>query len=110
LENQQRLDLVLEKLSPGGLAVLLAHEPDFAEISAKTGRFCLQLSGHSHGGQLVLPKIGTPIRGFMFGKYPLGRYQVGDMVQYTNRGLGTNLIWSRINCPPEITVITLKRP
>jgi hypothetical protein len=110
LVNRQRLDLVLKKLSSGGPAVLLAHEPDFAEISAKTGRFCLQLSGHSHGGQLVLPKIGTPIRGFMFGKYPLGRYQVGDMVQYTNRGLGTNLIWSRINCPPEITVISLKRP
>jgi predicted MPP superfamily phosphohydrolase len=32
---------------------------------------------------------------------------VGDMVQYTNRGLGTNLLWSRINCPPEITVFTL---
>ena len=110
LLNCQRLDLVLKKLTSGGPAVLLAHEPDFAEISAKTGRFCLQLSGHSHGGQLVLPKIGTPIRGFMFGKYPLGRYQVGDMVQYTNRGLGTNLIWSRINCPPEITVITLKCP
>ena len=110
LVNRQRLDLVLKKLKSGGPAVLLAHEPDFAEISAKTGRFCLQLSGHSHGGQLVLPKIGTPIRGFMFGKYPLGRYQVGDMVQYTNRGLGTNLIWSRINCPPEITVITLKCP
>jgi uncharacterized protein len=110
LLNHQRLDLVLEKLAPGGPAVLLAHEPDFADVSAKTRRFCLQLSGHSHGGQLVLPKIGTPIRGFMFGKYPLGRYQVGDMVQYTNRGLGTNLIWSRINCPPEITVISLNCP
>jgi uncharacterized protein len=44
----------------------------------------------------------------MFSKYPLGRYQVGDMVQYTNRGIGTHVLRLRINCPPEITVITLQ--
>ena len=53
-----RLDAVLEKLPDGGPAVLLAHEPDFADISAATGRFGLQLSGHSHGGQIVLPWLG----------------------------------------------------
>lgn len=105
--NQHRLDLVMEKLNPPGPAVILVHEPDYADISARTGRFGLQLSGHSHGGQIVLPRIGTPIRARHFRKYPLGRYQIGDMVQYTNRGLGTNLFWSRINCPPEITVFTL---
>lgn len=106
--NRHRLDLVMEKLNPlSGPAVLLVHEPDFADISSRTGRFSLQLSGHSHGGQIVLPRIGTPIRARHFRKYPLGRYQIGDMVQYTNRGLGTNLLWSRINCPPEITVFTL---
>jgi predicted MPP superfamily phosphohydrolase len=107
MENRDRLDLVMKKLPPDGPAILLAHEPDFADISSKTGRFDLQLSGHSHGGQLVIPGIGTPIRSWHFRKYPLGRYQVGSMVQYTNRGLGTNLFWSRINCPPEITVIEL---
>lgn len=106
--NQDRLDLVMGKLPPQGPAILLAHEPDFADISAKTGRFCLQLSGHSHGGQFVIPRLGTPIRSYHFHKYPLGRYQVGDMVQYTNRGLGTNLFWTRINCPPEITVFDLE--
>ncbi|VVB69229.1 Uncharacterised protein [uncultured archaeon] len=55
----------------------------------------------------MIPGLGTPIRSYLFRKYPLGRYQVGDMVQYTNRGLGTNLIWSRINCPPEITIFSL---
>jgi uncharacterized protein len=105
--NRHRLDLVLSKLPPSGPAILLVHEPDFADVSAQTGRFSLQLSGHSHGGQIVIPKLGTPVRSKHFWKYPLGRYQVGDMVQYTNRGLGTNLFWSRINCPPEITVFTL---
>jgi len=107
LVNEHRLDQVLERLPPSGPAVLLVHEPDFADTSARTGRFCLQLSGHSHGGQIVIPRLGTPIRSYLFRRYPLGRYQVGSMVQYTNRGLGTNLIWSRINCPPEITVFTL---
>jgi predicted MPP superfamily phosphohydrolase len=86
----------------------LAHEPDFADISAKTNRFSLQLSGHSHGGQFVIPKLGTPFRGNGFWKYPLGRYQVKEMVLYTNRGIGTNAFWIRVNCAPEITVIDLQ--
>lgn len=106
LANKHDLDRVLKKLPASGPAILLVHEPDFADLSAVTGRFCLQLSGHSHGGQIVIPGFGTPIRGYHFKKYPLGRYQVGEMVQYTNRGLGTNLFWSRINCPPEITTFT----
>jgi predicted MPP superfamily phosphohydrolase len=107
LENH-RLDLVMEKLPSEGPAILLAHEPDFADISSTTGRFSLQISGHSHGGQFLIPALGTFIRGPHFIKYPVGKYQVGDMVQYTSRGLGTNVFWLRINCPPEITMFTLK--
>ena len=105
--KKDRLDVVLRKMHPDGPAVLLAHEPDFATNSAATKRFSLQLSGHSHGGQFVVPRLGTPFRGHLFRKYPVGKYKVGDMIQYTNRGLGTNSYWLRINCPPEITVITL---
>ncbi len=106
--KKNQLEEVLQKLPPNGPAILLAHEPDFADISAKTNRFSLQLSGHSHGGQFVIPKFGTPFRVDGFRKYPLGRYQVGEMVQYTNRGIGTNAFWIRINCAPEITVIDLQ--
>ena len=102
------LDAVLRKLPETGPAILLAHEPDFADVSAATGRFSLQLSGHSHGGQMIIPGLGTPFRGYQFRKYPLGEYKVGNMVQYTNRGLGTNVFWIRINCPPEITILTLQ--
>ena len=108
MAQEHDLDRVLKKLPSSGPAVLLVHEPDFADVAAATGRFGLQLSGHSHGGQFVLPKIGTPLRGSHFKKYPLGRYQVEDMVVYTSRGLGTNTFWLRINCPPEITVLTLQ--
>lgn len=106
--DKHDLNAVLNKLPEKGPAILLAHEPDFADVSAATGRFSLQLSGHSHGGQMVIPGLGTPFRGPQFRKYPLGKYRVGDMIQYTNRGLGTNVFWIRINCPPEITLITLK--
>jgi len=106
--KKNQLDKVLQKLPPNGPAILLAHEPDFADISAETKRFSLQLSGHSHGGQLVIPKFGTLFRGNRSRKYPLGKYQVGEMVLYTNRGIGTNAFWIRINCAPEITVIDLQ--
>lgn len=106
--NKHRLDLVMEKLPDEGPAILLAHEPDFADISSTTGRFSLQISGHSHGGQFVIPGLGTIVRGPHFIKYPHGKYQVNNMVQYTSRGLGTNVFWFRINCDPEITIFTLK--
>jgi predicted MPP superfamily phosphohydrolase len=108
--DKHRLDLVMEKIPSHGPAILLAHEPDFADISSITGRFGLQISGHSHGGQFIIPGLGTIVRGPHFIKYPLGKYQVGDMVQYTSRGLGTNVFWFRINCPPEITIFHLKSP
>jgi predicted MPP superfamily phosphohydrolase len=102
------LEGVLGLLSGGSPAILLAHEPDFADEAAATHRFALQLSGHSHGGQIVTPSGKVLVRGPMFKKYPNGLYQVGDMVQYTNRGVGTHVLRVRINCPPEITVITLR--
>jgi len=108
-ENQQRLDRVLDALPATGAAVLLAHEPDFADDSAASGRFDLQLSGHSHGGQCVAPGGYMPLLPELGRKYPSGLYQVGDMWQYTNRGLG--MVWFpqvRFNCRPEITVITLR--
>jgi predicted MPP superfamily phosphohydrolase len=109
-EGQTRLDLVLKRLPSTGPAILLAHEPDFADISAATGRFAMQISGHSHGGQIVLPFIGPPVLPHMGQKYPSGRYQVGSMVQYTNRGVGMSRLQIRINCRPEITTFILKSP
>ncbi len=102
-----RLNLVMEKLPEDAPALFLAHEPDFADKTAVTKRFFLQLSGHSHGTQILLPKLGPILRGTMFKKYPVGRYQIGDMVQYTSHGVGTHSFRVRINCPPEIVVVTL---
>ena len=100
-------DHVLAQIGDDGAAILMAHEPDYADVSAFTGRFDLQVSGHSHGGQVVLPFIGPPILPHLGRKYPSGLYQVGNMYQYTNRGVGMGRIPIRFNCPPEITVFTL---
>ena len=107
-EGNVRLEDTLSQLTNDGAAILLAHEPDFADQSAVTGRFDLQLSGHSHGGQVVFPFLGPPILPYLGQKYPSGLYKVQEMYQYTNRGVGTGRLPIRINCPPEITILTLK--
>lgn len=106
-QQQARLDVVLQNLPADGAAILLAHEPDFADITAASGRFDLQLSGHTHGGQVCLPLVGPIVLPRYGRKYPLGRYQVGQMIQYTNRGVGMVQPQVRINCRPEITLFTL---
>lgn len=107
MAGQVHLDRVLAQLPPAGAAILLAHEPDLADTTATTGRFDLQLSGHSHGGQVKIPWF--PRRRLPpYGKiYPSGQYQVGDMIQYTSRGVGMVKPHVRFNCRPEITVFNL---
>lgn len=102
------LKKIFNQLPETGSAVLLAHEPDFADISARSGRFDLQLSGHTHGGQVVLPLVGPLVLPRLGEKYPSGLYRVGSMLQYTNRGLGMTEPHVRFNCRPEVTLFTLQ--
>jgi predicted MPP superfamily phosphohydrolase len=86
--------------------IALWHEPDGAAEAAARGAFA-QLSGHSHGGQIRLPGIGPlalPPGGQLF---PAGPYQIGPMTLYTARGAGVYRPAVRLNCPPEVTLITL---
>ena len=106
--GHDRLDLVQAQIQGDLCAILLAHEPDFADTSALDGRFDLQISGHSHGGQIVLPFLGPPVLPRLGKKYPRGLYRVGHMFQYTNRGVGMTPPYIRFNCRPEITVFTLE--
>ena len=68
----------------------------------------LQLSGHSHGGQVRLPFIGAPQLPYLGTKYPYGLRRVGGMWLYTNRGIGVIAPPIRFNCRPEVTLITLQ--
>jgi uncharacterized protein len=90
-----------------GANILLAHEPDFGDIAAASNRFELQLSGHSHGGQIVLPFAPrvTPVWGK---KYINGLYQLRGMQLYVSPGVGTTgPPPARFNCRPEVSVIVL---
>lgn len=106
-EGAVRLDNVLARLDDDSPAILLAHEPDYADTSAATGRFDLQISGHTHGGQVAIPWLGPPVLPYLGQKYPSGLYKIHDMFQYTNRGVGMSRLALRFNCPPEITLFTL---
>jgi uncharacterized protein len=87
--------------------ILLAHEPDFADV-AVMHQVPLVLSGHTHGGQVripLLPPIHLPEMGT---HYVEGLFRLGEHTQlYVNRGIGTVGVPFRLRCPPEITVITL---
>jgi uncharacterized protein len=105
--KQDKIDLILAQLPATGAAIMLAHEPDFADKTSATGRFGLQLSGHSHGGQVRIPFIDGYVP-TLAEKYPIGQYQIGNMIQYTNRGIGMVKLYARFNCRPEISVFNLK--
>ncbi|CEJ45207.1 metallophosphoesterase [Umezakia ovalisporum] len=123
--------LVMNKLNSATPRIVLSHNPDTAKI-LQQWRVDLQLSGHTHGGHIVLPGLGPVV--FHYQKLlkqlppkllrwePLllgdcskvvrhwewakGFHQVSHNQLYVNRGLGTYRP-GRLFCPPEVTVITL---
>jgi len=102
------------KKAPGdpGLRVLLSHRPAVLPLASRAG-IDLILSGHIHGGQIVVPVPGNR-RGVSLARivspYTHGWYRMGKSRMYLNRGVGLTFVPWRINCPPEIAVFRLKPP
>ena len=90
----------------GLLKILLSHSPDQCTW-ARRYNFDLMLAGHTHGGQARIPVIGPFVAPSRFGvRYAGGTFMVGEMLMHVTRGIsGDKCI--RINCPPEIGLITL---
>ena len=107
-ERRADLDKALAEVPSGVAVVLLAHEPDYADTVAADGRVALQVSGHSHGGQVRWPFFGPPVLPYLGTKYHAGRYRVSDMWLYVNRGVGLISPAVRFNCRPEVTFLTLR--
>lgn len=107
-ERAHDLERALEGIQDNEPAVLLAHEPDYADEAAARYPFIAQLSGHTHGGQVRLPFIGAPGLPPFGRKYVMGAYDIRGMRLYVNRGIGMALPTVRFLCPPEITLLTLR--
>ncbi|MEH2042626.1 metallophosphoesterase [Nostoc sp.] len=122
---------VMNQLNPDMPCIVLSHNPDTAEI-LQAWRVDLQLSGHTHGGQILIPGIGPAAlfyeklvkkiprkvrRRFSFlevnvsvvnhWEWTQGLHRLGKNQLYVNRGLGTYLP-GRLFCRPEVTIITLQ--
>ncbi len=108
-DNPDETDLTaaLKIVPPDEPVVVLIHEPDTADFVCKYP-VDLQLSGHSHGGQVRLPFIGATYLPPLARKYPRGLRKVGGLTLYTNVGIGTMGVPLRLNCPPEVTLFTLR--
>ena len=108
LGQKSDLDAALHNLPPDEAVILLAHEPDYADHVARFP-VDLQLSGHSHGGQVRVPFLPPLYLPDLARKYILGQYQIRGLTLYVNAGIGTVNVPVRMNCPPEITLLTMRR-
>jgi uncharacterized protein len=88
--------------------VLVSHNPDFAE-TLRDRRAGLVLSGHTHGGQVFVPGMRNPFIPSRYGeKYRRGFVDAPATRVYVSRGLGSTGLPVRYNCPPELTLLTLR--
>lgn len=95
---------------PDGVAVLLAHTPEYYRHAAHAG-FRVMLCGHTHGGQICLPG-GVPL--VYDARCPRrlasGPWRYRQLSGYTSVGAGCSIVAARLNCPPEVTVHELVTP
>jgi predicted MPP superfamily phosphohydrolase len=91
---------------PEACTILLSHCPDFAD-QIETNQVDLQVSGHSHGGQIRFPFIGALITPPGGQKYIDDLYQLEKTKVYVNRGIGTTILPFRFHCQPQLSVLHL---
>jgi predicted MPP superfamily phosphohydrolase len=89
--------------------IALIHEPDFFPYIP--ARIALTLAGHTHGGQVRLPFIGSPIVPSRFGqRYARGLIREGEKLLYVTTGVGTSIIPVRFGVPPEYAILSVRSP
>ena len=109
-ENERAVSYLEEYTDTDRYLIMCAHRPEsfYPWDHADTWGIDLVLSGHLHGGQVIIPGLGglyNPLDGF-FAEYDYGQYKLGDSDMIITRGLGSNpKILPRFNNPPEIAVV-----
>jgi uncharacterized protein len=105
--DRQNLGSALGDATERDAVILLSHNPDFAE-TIEDHRVGLVLSGHTHGGQVVVPGLGAPIVPSRYGqKYLYGPVQGPACQVFITRGVGTITPPARLFCRPEVVLLTL---
>ena len=105
--DSQDLDAALGDAGDNDAVLLLSHNPDFVE-TIRDRRVGLVLSGHTHGGQIIVPGCGAPIVPSRYGqKYLRGLVQGPCCQVFVTRGVGTITPPVRFLCRPEVVLITL---
>ncbi len=103
---------VVAKNEQVGDLIVLEHSPDILEVLSyhqTLGKdFKLMIAGHTHGGQVWLPVLGTPIVPSSHGqKYSYGHKRENNMDIFVTTGIGTSILPIRFMMPPEIAVLTI---
>lgn len=105
-EGAPDLTAALRDVRPDGACVLLSHNPDYAERLTDR-RVGLVLSGHTHGGQIVFPEVGAPWTPSRYGmKYARGLVEAPATRVYVSTGVGMSGVPMRLNCRPQIALLT----
>jgi predicted MPP superfamily phosphohydrolase len=100
----------LAAIPPGPKPILLLrHEGDFlADLAPPNGRAVLALAGHTHGGQVLLPLIGSPGEWILGGTFcRRGFCTLNGWPLHVTSGVGTSWLPVRIGVPPELVLLTL---
>lgn len=104
---------VLEKVDQTGDVIVLEHSPDVVKMV--TGDLSISndlklfVAGHTHGGQVWFPLIGSPIVPSSYGQtYSYGNMKEGELNMFVTTGIGTSILPLRFFVPPEIAVLTIQ--
>lgn len=107
-EDDDGIDLALQNVPENECRIVLAHNPDTADIYRKS-RIDLMISGHTHGGQIVVPFIGPLVIPVHNKLYSHGYIQGDNIRLFISRGIGWTIFPIRFNCPPEMALLRLRR-
>ncbi len=107
-EDKLGIDDAFQHVPDSECKILLSHNPDSADTDYNT-RIDLMISGHTHGGQVIIPFVGAPILPVKNKTYSSGFIRTMRTNLYISRGLGWAIIPVRFNCRPEISVLKLVR-
>jgi predicted MPP superfamily phosphohydrolase len=91
--------------------ILLAHNPDYISELLKHNKahFDVSIHGHTHGGQVRFPLLGALYYNIEDLRFSAGSVQSGELISYVSRGLGMVEVPFRLNCPPEVSIIELRK-